>query len=89
MLEHEKVLTYKCPDTGRAVRTAILTNKTTLSTLNSLKLSEWCPHWGPHTRFAGYEASLTYSLPTEAREMEILTDARVRLQTKRQLEGET
>ena len=89
MLDHENVLTYKCPETGRAVRTAILTNKTTLSKLSSLKLSVWCPHCGSAHKIAGYEASLTYSLPTEAREMEILTDARVRLQTKRQFEGET
>jgi hypothetical protein len=39
MLGHERVLTYKCPDTGRSARTATLTNDTTLAKLTALKLS--------------------------------------------------
>ena len=66
MLDHESVLTYKCPATGRAVRTAILTNNTTLAKLSAFKLSVWCPHCGAPHNIAGNEASLPYSLPTEA-----------------------
>jgi hypothetical protein len=65
MLDHESVLTYKCPDTGRTVRTVILTNKITLAKLSTCKLSVWCPHCAAPHMITGNEASLTYSLPTE------------------------
>jgi hypothetical protein len=65
MLDHESVLTYKCPDTGRAVRTVIVTDKNTLSKLGAFKLSVWCPYCRTPHKIAGRDASLTYSLPSE------------------------
>ena len=72
MLDHESVLTYKCHDTGRAVRTVILTDKTTLAKLSAFKLSVWCPHCRAPHKIVGKEASLTYSLPTEVGRIESL-----------------
>jgi hypothetical protein len=66
MGQEEGVLTYKCPDSGRAVRTAILTNKTTLTRLGVFKLSVWCPHCGAPHQIAGNDASLTYSMLADA-----------------------
>jgi hypothetical protein len=57
--KEEGVLTYKCPDTGRVVRTSILTTDKTLRGLGSFKISVWCPHCGAPHQIAGKDASLT------------------------------
>lgn len=66
MDQEESVLTYKCPDSGHVVRTAIRTNNTTLKKLGAFKLSMWCPHCGTPHQITGNDASLTYLLLAEA-----------------------
>ena len=63
MDQEEGVLTYTCPDSGRTVRTSILTTRKTLTGLGAFKLSVWCPHCGAPHQIAGTEASLTHSSP--------------------------
>lgn len=60
MDQEEGVLMYTCPDSGRAVRTSILTNNKTLTGLGAFKLSVWCPHCGAPHQIAGNEASLAH-----------------------------
>ena len=62
MDQEEGVLMYKCPDSGRAVRTSILTNSKMLKRLGAFKLSVWCPHCGASHQIAGNDASVTHSL---------------------------
>jgi hypothetical protein len=62
MDQEESVLTYTCPDSGRTVRTAILTDSKTLKRLGAFKLSVWCPHCGAPHQIAGHDASLAHSL---------------------------
>jgi hypothetical protein len=59
----EGVLTYTCPDTGRTVRTSILTTTKTLTGLGAFKISVWCPHCGAPHGISGKEASLSQPLP--------------------------
>jgi len=66
MDQEETVLTYKCTDSGLAVRKAIRTNKTTLTRLSAFKLSVWCPHCGAPHQIAATDASLSYSMLAEA-----------------------
>src|SRR5262245_13826883 len=64
VMDHEEqgVLMYKCPDTGRAVRTSIQTNNKTLKGLAAFKISVWCPHCAAPHQIAGTEALLSQSL---------------------------
>jgi hypothetical protein len=61
--KEEGVLSYKCPDSGRAVRTSILTTDKTLKRLGAFKISVWCPHCGAPHNIGGNEASLTRPIP--------------------------
>jgi hypothetical protein len=62
MDQEQGVLTCMCPDSGRAVRTTILTNETTLRRLKAFKISVWCPHCGAPHNITGNDASLVYPL---------------------------
>ena len=61
MDQEEGVLTYACPDSGRTVRTSILTTRKTLTGLGAFKISVWCPHCAAPHQISGTEASLTHS----------------------------
>ena len=61
--EEEGVLSYKCPDSGHAVRTSIVTTDKTLKGLGAFKISVWCPHCGAPHQIAGKDASLIRPLP--------------------------
>jgi len=64
MDQEEGALTYKCPDSGRAVRTSILTSSKMLRRLGAFRLSVWCPHCAAPHQIAGNDASVTHSLLT-------------------------
>jgi hypothetical protein len=64
MDQEEGVLTYKCPDSGRSVRTSIRTNSKILRRLGAFKISVWCSHCGAPHQIAGNDASLTHSFLT-------------------------
>ena len=63
----EGVLTYKCPEHNRFVRTTIRTNRQTLIGLGVFKISVWCPHCGAPHNIRGRDASLADRLPADAR----------------------
>jgi hypothetical protein len=66
MDQEEGVLTYRCPDSGHAVRTTIRTNEATLKRLKVFKISVWCPHCGVPHNITGDAASLVYPLQAQA-----------------------
>jgi peptide subunit release factor 1 (eRF1) len=66
MNQEQGVLTYKCPDSGRSVRTTIRTSRQTLTGLGVFKISVWCPHCRAPHQITGKDASLTYAMLAEA-----------------------
>ena len=55
---NEGILTYTCPETRRAVATAISTDGATLEGLAGFKISVWCPHCVSAHAIVGKDAIL-------------------------------
>jgi hypothetical protein len=52
------MLVYRCPESGRTVRTSIITSDNELRRLASFKLSVWCPHCDDAHAILGKDASV-------------------------------
>jgi hypothetical protein len=52
------MLIYRCPKSGKTVRTCIETTDKELRRLASFKLSVWCPHCDDAHAILGKEASV-------------------------------
>ena len=52
------MLTYRCPNSGKFVRTSIETSDNEIRRLASFKLSVWCPHCDDAHMILGKDASV-------------------------------
>jgi len=52
------MLIYRCPKSGKSVRTCIETTDSELRRLASFKLSVWCPHCDDAHAILGKDASV-------------------------------
>ena len=52
------MLTYRCPNSGKLVRTSVETSDNEIRRLASFKLSVWCPHCDDAHIILGKDASV-------------------------------
>jgi hypothetical protein len=53
------MLIYRCPNSGKSVRTSIETSGKDIRRLASFKLSVWCPHCQDAHTILGADATVT------------------------------